>query len=61
MVGTTLPRVDKEGTSSMEVPMTQALVDRPKSKVSDDNLADDDPSLLNFVATEFEIICRTSS
>jgi hypothetical protein len=56
-VRTTLPKVDKVGTSSMEVPMAQALVARPRSKAPDGNLADDDPGLLNFTAVESEIIC----
>jgi hypothetical protein len=31
------------------------------SKALDDNLADDDPDLLNFDAADFEINCRTNS
>jgi hypothetical protein len=61
MVLTTLPNVDKVGTSSMEVPTTHALVARPGSKAPDDNLADDNPSLLNFTMVESEIVCRMSS
>jgi hypothetical protein len=61
MVHTTLPKVDKAGTSSTEVPTAQTLVDRPGSKVLDDNLADDDPGHLNFIAAESEIVCRMSS
>jgi hypothetical protein len=57
MVCTTLLKVDKAGTSSAEVPMAQALVARPRSKALDDNLADDNPGLLNFVVTESEIVC----
>jgi hypothetical protein len=60
MVCTTQPKVDKVGTSSAEVPMAMALVARPGSKTSDDNLADNNPSFLNFVAVESEIVCRTS-
>jgi hypothetical protein len=61
MVRTTLPKVDKAGTPSTEVPMAQALVARSGSKASDDDLVDDDPGLLNFVTAEFEIICWMSS
>jgi hypothetical protein len=61
MVHTTLPKVDKAGTSSAEVPMAQALVARLRSKTPDDNPANDDPGLLNSTAVESEIICRTSS
>jgi hypothetical protein len=61
MVCTTPPKEDKVGTSSMEAPMAHALVVRPGSKVPDDNLADDNPDLLNFDAAESEIVCRTSS
>jgi hypothetical protein len=60
MVHTTLPKVDKAGTSSVEVPMAQALADRLGSKASDDNLADNDLSLLNFVVAESEIVYWTS-
>jgi hypothetical protein len=60
MVRTTLPKVDKEGTPSAEVPMAQALVARPESKAPDDNLVDDDPDLLNFTVAEIEIICQMS-
>jgi hypothetical protein len=56
MVHTTLPKVDKAGISSVEVPMAQALVARLGSKAPDDNLADDDLDLLNFVMVKFEII-----
>jgi hypothetical protein len=48
MVHTTLPNKDKVGTSLAEAPTAQALVAQPRSKASDDNLADDDPDLLNF-------------
>jgi hypothetical protein len=61
MVRTTLPKTDKAGTSSVEVPTAQALVARLGSKTSDDNLADDDPDLLNFAAAESEIVCWMSS
>jgi hypothetical protein len=61
MVHTTLPKVDKAGTSLVEVPMAQALVAQPRSKASDSNLANDDPSLLNFIAAESETVCQTSS
>jgi hypothetical protein len=40
--------------------MAQALVARPGSKASDDNLVDDDPDLLNFDAVGSKIICRMS-
>jgi hypothetical protein len=58
MACTTLPKVD---TSSAEAPMVEALVARPGSKASDDNLGDDDPNLLSFNAAEFEIVCQMSS
>jgi hypothetical protein len=61
MVRTNLPKEDKEGTSSVEAPMTQALVAQPGSKAPDDTRADDDPDLLNFGAAESETICRMSS
>jgi hypothetical protein len=61
MVRTTLPKVDKAGTSSTEVPTAQALVARPGSKAPDDNLADDNAGLLNFTAVESEIVCQMSS
>jgi hypothetical protein len=61
MVCTTLPKVDKAGISSAEVPTAHTLVARPRSKTPDDNLADDDPDLLNFTAVESEIVCQTSS
>jgi hypothetical protein len=61
MVRTTLPKEDKVGTSSVEAPIDQALVARPRIMAPDDNLADDDPDLLNFVVTESEIICQMSS
>jgi hypothetical protein len=54
MVRTTLPKV---GTSSAEVPTAQGLVARPGSKALVDNLADDDPGLLNFATVESEIVC----
>jgi hypothetical protein len=41
--------------------MAQALVVRLGSKASNDNLADDDPNLLNFDAAESDMICQTSS
>jgi cytochrome oxidase Cu insertion factor (SCO1/SenC/PrrC family) len=61
MVRTTPPKEDKADTSSVEVPTTQSLVAQQGSKVSDDNLTDDDPELLNFTTVEFEIICQMSS
>jgi hypothetical protein len=61
MVHTTPPKEDKADTSSVEVPTAQSLVTQQGSKVSDDNLTDDDPELLNFTTVEFEIICRMSS
>jgi hypothetical protein len=57
MVHTIPPKEDKVGTSLMEAPMAQVLVAQPGSKVPDDNLADDDPDLLNFDMTEFDIVC----
>jgi hypothetical protein len=61
MARTTPLKEDKMGTSSTEAPKAHALVARPGSKAPDDNLADDDPDLLNFGAVEFEIVCRMSS
>jgi hypothetical protein len=61
MVHTTLPKVGKVGTPLAEVPTAQALVARSGSKMSDDDLVDDDPVLLNFTAAESEIVCQTSS
>jgi hypothetical protein len=61
MVRTTLPKVGKVGTPLAEVPTAQALVARSGSKMSDDDLVDDDPVLLNFTAAESEIVCQTSS
>jgi hypothetical protein len=61
MVCTTLPKVDKAGASSTEVPTAQALVARLRNKASDDNLADDDFGLLNFTTVDSEIVCRMSS
>jgi hypothetical protein len=61
MVRTTPPKEDKVDTSSAEVPMAQALAARLGSKASDDNLADNDPDLLNFTAADSEIVCRMSS
>jgi hypothetical protein len=60
MACTTPPMEDKVDTSSAEAPMVQALVTRPKSEAPDDNLADDDPDLLNFDTVESEIVCRMS-
>jgi hypothetical protein len=42
------PKEGKVDTSSAEPPTAQALVTPSRSKVPDDNLADDDPDLLNF-------------
>jgi hypothetical protein len=61
MVRSTLPKVDKAGTSSVEDRMAQALMAQPESKAPDDDLIDDDPGLLNFVAAESETVCQTSS
>jgi hypothetical protein len=57
MVYTTPPTEDKVDKSSVEGPMDQALAARPGNKVSDDNLAHDDPDLLHFDAAEYDIIC----
>jgi hypothetical protein len=57
---TTPPKEDNVDTSSTEVPTAQTLVARSESKASDDNLGDDDPDFLNFVAVESEIVCRMS-
>jgi hypothetical protein len=61
MVCTTLPKVDKAGTSSAGVPTAQALVVRSGSKVPDGNLADDDLDPLILAAAKFEIVYWTSS
>jgi hypothetical protein len=61
MVHTTPSKEDKVDISSVEAPTAQALVARPRSKASDDNLADDDSDLLNFNAAESKIICWMSS
>jgi hypothetical protein len=58
MVHTTLPKVD---TSSAEAPTVWALVTRPGSKAPDDNLADDDPDLLNHAMVESGIASWMSS
>jgi hypothetical protein len=47
MARTTPPKVD---TSSPEAHTVQALAARPKGKVPNDNLDDDDPDLLSFSA-----------
>jgi hypothetical protein len=57
MARTTPPKKNMVDTSLAEAPMAQALVARPGSKALDDNLADDDPNLLNFSAAESEIVC----
>jgi hypothetical protein len=49
------------GTSLAEAPAPQALVARPESEASDDNLGGDDPDLVNFAGVGFEIACRMSS
>jgi hypothetical protein len=61
MVRTTLPKVDKAGASSTEVPTAQALVAWPRNKVPNDNLADDDFGLLNFTTVDSYIVCWMSS
>jgi hypothetical protein len=57
MVCTTPPEVD---TSSVEAPMTQALVAQLGSKAPDDAPVDDDPDLLNFVAVMSWIVAWSS-
>jgi hypothetical protein len=61
MVHTTPPKEDKAGTSSAEAPTTQALVAIPGSKAPADNLANDNPDILNIDAAESEIVCQMSS
>jgi hypothetical protein len=61
MVRTTPPKEDKVDTSLVEAPMAQVLVAQLGSNAPNNNLADDDPNLLNFVMAESEIICETSS
>jgi hypothetical protein len=61
MAHTTPPKEDKVDTSSTEAPTAQALVARLGSKVRGDNLADNNPDLLNFDAVEIEIDYRVSS
>jgi hypothetical protein len=58
---TTPSMEDKVGTSSAEAPMTQALVARPESEASDDNLGGDAPILLNAAIVGYKIACRMSS
>jgi hypothetical protein len=57
MKRTTPPKVDKEDTSSVELPMAQALVVQSENKALDDAPIDDDPDLLNFVAVVSSIGC----
>jgi hypothetical protein len=57
MVRTTPPEVD---TSSVEAPMTQALVAQLGSKTPDDAPVDDNPDLLNFVAVMSWIVAWSS-
>jgi hypothetical protein len=57
----TPPKVDKVHTSSVEVPMAQALVARPRSTTPDGNPADDNPDVLNFATVESWIAYRMSS
>jgi hypothetical protein len=54
MVRTTPPKEDKAGTSSVEAPTAQPMVAQPAYKMPDDNLADDDPGLLNFNTVELQ-------
>jgi hypothetical protein len=61
MVRTTALKEDKVDTSSAEAPTTQALAAQLGSKAPDDNLADNDPILLNLDVAESEIICQMSS
>jgi hypothetical protein len=61
MVRTTPPKKNKVDTSSVEAPTAQTLVTQLGSKASDDNLTDVDPDLLNFAATESEIVCWMNS
>jgi hypothetical protein len=60
-VRTTLPKVDKEDTSSTEAPRVPTLVARLGSKAPDDTPFDGDPSLLNFAAVVSWIVCWTKS
>jgi hypothetical protein len=57
MKRTTPPKVDKEDTSLVELPMAQALVVQSENKALDDAPIDDDPDLLNFVAVVSSIGC----
>jgi hypothetical protein len=61
MVRTIPSKEDKVDLSSVEAPKSQALVARLGSMAPDDNLADDDPNILNFDTIESEIVCRMSS
>jgi hypothetical protein len=54
---TTQSKEDKVGTSSTEAPTTQASVSRSESEAPDDNLGDDSPKLLNFIAAVSWIGC----
>jgi hypothetical protein len=57
---TTLPKVDKADTSSVEDPMAQALVARLGGKAPNDAPVDDDPNLLNFFTAVSWIGCQKS-
>jgi hypothetical protein len=58
-IRTTLPKVVRADTSSVEAPTVRALVVRRGSKASDDNPFDDDPNLLNFAVVVSWIACCT--
>jgi hypothetical protein len=60
MACTTLPKEDKAGTSSVEASMVEALVDRSRSKTSNDAPVDDNSELLNFVTVVSWIGCWMS-
>jgi hypothetical protein len=57
---TTLSKVDKADTSSVEGPTAQALMARSRSKLSDDAPVDDDLNLLNFITAVSWIDCWMS-
>jgi hypothetical protein len=50
---TTPPKEDKVGPSSLEAPIAQALVGRPESEASDDNLGGEALDLLNAAIVGF--------
>jgi hypothetical protein len=60
-LSTTLPKVDKADTSSVEGPTAQALVAWSESKASNDNPTNNDSNLLNSIVVLSGIACWMSS